>query len=54
MALQEGKDTAEFRAFMACTSKIVATIKGDLSIADKLLERGLISFEVYGEILSRS
>ncbi len=35
---------------MSCTSKIVSTVKGDLSIVDKLLEEGLISEETYDEI----
>ncbi len=47
---QEGRDTAEFKAFVSCTSKIVNTVKSDLSIADKLLEEGLISEETYDEI----
>ncbi len=47
---QEGRDTAEFKAFVSCTSKIVTTVKGDLSIADKLLEERLISDETYDEI----
>ena len=54
MKIQEGKDTAEFKAFVACTEKLVSTIKGDLSIADKLLEKGLISVDTYDEVSSHS
>ncbi len=51
---QEGRDTAEFKAFISCTTKIVSTVKGNLSIADKLLEERLISDETYDEIQSNS
>ena len=54
MKVKEGKDTAEFKAFVACTEKLVSTIKGDLSIADKLLEKGLISVDTYDEVSSHS
>ena len=54
MELQDGRNTAEFKAFLACTSKVVSTIKGDLSIADSLLENGLISVETYDEVCSHS
>ena len=51
---QEGRGTAEFKAFVACTSKLVSTIKGDLSIADNLVEKHLISVETYDEVTSHS
>ena len=51
--VQQGKDTAEYRAFVACTSKLVDAIKGDLNIANQLLEKGLISDEIH-EVLFRS
>ena len=52
--LQEGKDTAEFKAFVACASKLVAAIEGDLSIADQLLDKGLISDEIHEKLLPQS
>ncbi len=46
----EGRYTPEFRAYKSCTSMIVNTVKGDLNIADKLLEEGLISDDTYDEV----
>ena len=54
MDVEEGRGTAEFKAFVACTSKIVSTVKGDFTIADVLLEKSLISVETYDEVCGHS
>ena len=42
--------SVEYKAFVSCASKIISTIRGDLSIANRLLEAGLISDETYEEV----
>ena len=55
MAAKEGGDeTAEYKAFRACTPELVSAIKGNLSIVDKLLARGLISEDTYEDTLIQS
>ena len=54
MAEEGGDETVEYKAFRACTPQLVSSIKGHLSIADKLLAEGLISEDTYEDTLTQS